>query len=85
MAVAWGYEARAKGCIGAHLVLSDWEYIGMRDWAGDPINVWDKNSWRLNGAKLVIVDGETIKADTYYRCISGEIVMVNDDGEPVED
>ena len=30
VAVAWGHEARAKGCIGSHLVLSDWEYIGER-------------------------------------------------------
>ena len=70
VAVAWGYEARAKGCIGAHLVLSDWEYTG--GYRGD------KENWKLNGAKLVVVDGETIKADTYYRCINGEIVEVDE-------
>ena len=84
VAVAWGHEARAKGCIGAHLILSDWEYIGKRYSDGDPMNIYDKESWKLNGAKLVIVDGETIKADTYYRCINGEIVEVDEDGELVE-
>ena len=45
------------------------------------MNLWDKDSWKLNGAKLVIVDGECIKEDTYYRCINGEIVeVVEDDG-----
>ena len=84
MAVAWGHGARAKGCIGAHLILSDWAYIGERYSNGDPKTLWDKESWKLNGAKLVIVDGETIKADTYYRCVDGEIIEV-DDGDPVED
>lgn len=35
VAVAWGHEARAKGCIGAHLILSDWRYIGEIDEWGD--------------------------------------------------
>lgn len=48
------------------------------------MNIYDKESWKLNGAKLVIVDGETIKADTYYRCINGEIVEVDEDGDLVE-
>ena len=74
VAVAWGHEARAKGCIGAHLILSDWEYIGERYSDGSPKDLWGKDSWKLMGAKLVVVDGETIKADTYYRCIKGEIV-----------
>ena len=33
---------------------------------------------------LVVVDGEKIKEDTYYRCIEGEIVEVTEDGEIVE-
>ncbi len=78
VAVAWGHEAKAKGCVGAHLILSDWEYIGVRYVDGNPKDVWSKDNWKLNGAKLVIVDGETVKADTYYRCINGEIVEVTD-------
>ena len=35
---------------------------------------YDKESWELTGAKMVVVDGEKIKEDTYYRCIEGEIV-----------
>ena len=80
VAVAWGHEARAKGCIGAHLILSDWEYIGERYSDGDPKDPWNKDNWELKGAKLVVVDGETVKADTYYRCINGSIVEVTEDG-----
>ena len=79
VAVAWGYEAKAKGCLGAHLILSDWEYIGERWSDGTYRDVYNKDNWKLNGAKLVIVDGEQIKEDTYYRCINGEIVAVDEE------
>lgn len=84
VAVAWGHEARAKGCKGAHLILSDWKYVGVRYSDGDYMDPYDKESWELTGAKMV-VDGEKIKEDTYYRCIEGEIVEVTEDGEIVEE
>ena len=84
VAVAWGHEARAKGCKGAHLILSDWRYVGARYSDGDYMDPYDKESWELTGAKMVVVDGEKIKEDTYYRCIEGEIVEVTEDGEIVE-
>ena len=85
VAVAWGHEARAKGCKGAHLILSDWKYVGARYSDGDYMDPYDKESWELTGAKMVVVDGEQIKEDTYYRCIEGEIVEVTEDGEIIED
>ena len=85
VAVAWGHEARAKGCKGAHLILSDWKYVGARYSDGDYMYPYDKESWELTGAKMVVVDGEKIKEDTYYRCIEGEIVEVTEDGEIVEE
>lgn len=85
VAVAWGHEARAKGCKGAHLILSDWKYVGARYSDGDYMDPHDKESWELTGAKMVVVDGENIKEDTYYRCIEGEIVEVTEDGEIIEE
>ena len=85
VAVAWGHEARAKGCKGAHLILSDWKYVGARYSDGDYMDPYDKESWELTGAKMVVVDGEKIKEDTYYRCIEGEIVEVTEDGEIVKE
>ena len=78
VAVAWGHEAKAKGCVGAHLILSDWRYIGEKWFDGDYKTPYDTESWELAGAKMVQVDGEKIKADTYYRCVDGEVVEVEE-------
>lgn len=85
VAVAWGHEARAKGCKGSHLILSDWRFIGEKYWDGSYKDMYNKDNWELTGAKMVVVDGEKIKEDTYYRCIEGEIVEVTEDGEIVEE
>ena len=66
VAVAWGYESKAKGCIGAHIVCAEWKY--------DNINT----RWFLVGAKMSIVDGVKIKADTYYTLRDGEFVEVEE-------
>lgn len=66
IAVAWGYKGKAKGVIGSYLVLADWE--------GNENNFWTQEEWSLKGAKMVRIDGEKIKADTWYRMENGEIV-----------
>ncbi len=68
IAIAWGYKGKAKGVIGSHLVLADWE--------GNENNFWTQEEWSLKGAKMVRVDGEKIKADTWYRMGKGEVVEV---------
>ena len=65
IAVAWGYKSKAKGVIGSHLVFADWE--------GNENEYYKPDSWTLKGAKMVRVDGETIKADTWYVIEDGEI------------
>lgn len=74
-----------QGIVEPHLILSDWKYVGVRYSDGDYMDPYDKESWELTGAKMVVVDGEKIKEDTYYRCIEGEIVEVTEDGEIVEE
>lgn len=59
IAVSWGVGGRAKGVLGSYLVLADWE----GSFNGD-----------LNNAQIVKVDGEKIKADTWYTMVNGEIV-----------
>lgn len=49
-------------------------YIGEKWFDGDYKTPYDVESWELAGAKMVQVDGEKIKADTYYRCVDGEVV-----------
>ena len=70
IAVAWGYKSKAKGVLGSHLVFADWD--------GDENRYWDQKLWSLKGAKMVQVDGETIKEDTWYTMENGEIVEVKE-------
>lgn len=70
VAVAWGYKSRAKGVKGSHLVFADWE--------GDEEEYWKPDTWTLKGAKMVQVDGEKIKENTWYTMENGEVVEVED-------
>lgn len=66
VAVAWGYKSKEKGCIGAHIVCAEWKYDKF------------KSDWFFVGAKMSIVDGVKIKADTYYTLRDGEFVEVEE-------
>ena len=70
VAVAWGYKSKAKGIVGAYIVLADWEENG-RGCSG-------QKEWSLKSAKMVRIDGEKIKADTCYTMENGEIVEVEE-------
>lgn len=66
IAVAWGYNGKARGELGSFLVLAEWED-----------NYLTKTEWSFKGAKMVRVDGDTIKENTWYTNIGGKIVEVN--------
>ena len=68
IAIAWGYKGKAKGVIGSYLVLADWEEN----------NFWTQEEWSLKGAKMIRVDGDKIKADTWYTMENWEIVEVEE-------
>ena len=57
LAVARGNNVKVKGGLGAILVLAE-----------EQTNSYDIKDWRA-----VVVDGETIKADTWYKLVDGEI------------
>ena len=71
IAVAWGYHGRARGVKGSYLVLADWE--------GNENNYWMQEEWNLKSAKMVRVDGDKIKENTWYTMICGEIVEVKEE------
>ena len=71
VAVAWGYKSMAKGVLGSFLVFADWE--------GNEDRYWKQEEWSLKGAKMVRVDGETIKADTWYTMKNGEVIEVKNE------
>lgn len=64
ISVGWGKDNKCKGCIGSYLVLSEW-------------GEWDGENYPLFGAQMVMVDGETIKADTYYQLKEEKVIEVN--------
>jgi hypothetical protein len=66
ISVGWGKDNKCKGCIGSYLVISEW---------GD----WDGEKYPLICAQMVMIDGETIKADTYYMLKEGKIIEAEDE------
>nr|DAF27519.1 MAG TPA: hypothetical protein [Caudoviricetes sp.] len=63
IAIATGIEGRAKGSLGCYIVLAEW----YRD---------ECRSWHIKHVQSAKVDGEKIKADTFYTLKNGEFVEV---------
>lgn len=59
-AVATGIEGKAKGSLGCYIAVAEYEEA--------------EGGYRLVDFKSHIVDGETIKADTFYMLKNGEFV-----------
>ena len=65
IASALGIGGKAKGALGCWIVCAEWE---------------NKNTgWHIKCVKAAAVDGERIKADTWYMLKDGEFVEVTDD------
>ena len=62
VAISIGIAGKAKGALGCWLVLAQWENVNFK--------------WHRVGVKSFYVDGEKVKADTFYT--------INDDGKLVE-
>lgn len=63
IACARGNDVRVKGDLGAILVIAE-----------EQLDNYNIAHW-----KAVEVDGETVKADTWYRLVDGELVEAGDD------
>jgi hypothetical protein len=64
VAIATGVESRAKGSLGCYIVLAEW----YQDEAHD---------WHIKYIESAKVDGEKIKADTFYTLQNGKFVEVD--------
>ena len=62
IAVACGKNARAKGVLGSHIVVTE----------------WDKKSENILAVCLGQIDGETLKPDTWYTVKGGKFVEVSE-------
>ena len=65
MNVGWGPNNKCRGDIGAYLVLSEW-------------GGWDGDKYPLLGARMIRIDGEQYKPDTWYTLKDGETVEVEE-------
>ena len=63
IAMATGIEGKAKGALGCYIVLAEW----YQD---------DEYDWHIKHVKSAKVDGDTIKADTFYTLVNGEFQEV---------
>ena len=63
IALAAGYECKAKGAIGCWIVLAE---------RGE----WDGDTYPIKEVKAFEVDGEKVKADTWYMLVNGELKEV---------
>ena len=63
IAIATGIQSKAKGVLGSAIVL-----VERTTWNGD--------RYPLSNIKAAIVDGEKIKADTWYTLKNGEFIEV---------
>lgn len=65
IATALGVEGKAKGALGCWIVCAEWEN--------------KTEGWHIKCVKAAAVDGENIKADTWYMLKDGEFVEATDD------
>ena len=63
IAIATGIEGKAKGTLGCFIVLAEW----CED---------ENHEWHIKHVKSAVVDGETIKANTFYMLKDGEFTEV---------
>ena len=63
IAIVTGKDSKAKGALGCWIVLTERE-----DWNGETYPIKEVKAFR--------VDGEKIKADTYYKLVNGEVIEV---------
>ena len=62
IAVAWGAESKARGALGSWIVCSEYDEAGKK----------------IICAKMGLIDGETLKADTWYTLKNGEFVEASE-------
>ena len=65
IASALGIEGKSKGALGCWIVCAEWEN--------------KTEGWHIKCVKAAAVDGDKIKADTWYMLKDGEFVEVTDD------
>lgn len=58
VAIAFGVDSKAKGALGCYIAVAEWEST--------------EDCYKLKDFQSTKVDGEKIKADTFYKLVDGE-------------
>ena len=69
IAMVTGKDSKAKGALGCWIVLTERKE-------------WDGKIYPIKEVKAFKVDGDKVKADTWYKLVDGEPVEVEDDTRP---
>ena len=64
IAAAFGIEGKAKACLGSWIMLAEWVFMG--------------DGWHIKTVKTAKIDGEKLKADTWYMLKNGEFEEVEE-------
>ena len=64
IAAAFGIEGKAKACLGSWIMLAEWMFWG--------------DGWHIKTVKTAKIDGEKLKADTWYMLKNGEFEEVEE-------
>ena len=61
IAISVGYDSKARGALGTWIVLAE-----RNEWDGDGCPIKDVRAFK--------VDGEQVKADTWYKLVNGVLI-----------
>ena len=64
IAAAFGINGKAKACLGSWIMLAEWEL--------------KNDNWHIAAVKTAQIDGEKLKADTWYMLKNGEFEKVEE-------
>ena len=64
IAAAFGINGKAKACLGSWIMLAEWEL--------------KNGNWHIAAVKTAQIDGEKLKADTWYMLKNGEFEEVEE-------
>ena len=64
IAAAFGINGKAKACLGSWIILAEWEL--------------KNGNWHIAAVKTAQIDGEKLKADTWYMLKNGEFEEVEE-------
>ena len=64
IAAAFGINGKAKACLGSWIMLAEWEL--------------KNGNWHIAAVKTAQIDGEKLKADTWYMLKNGEFEKVEE-------